>query len=225
VKAVRFDSVHYSYPQEKHGVSGGKIFNGLNLELFPGRIYVMSGPNGCGKSTFARLMAGIICPDEGRVLIDGKNIRGVSLPEVGKAVGFVMQDPSRQLITQKPAEEIAFGLIHRGVNKAAALAMANAALKEYGLSDAAATYTQRLSKGEQVRLAMASVAALNPDWLVLDESLSSLDPSSRGIVIEKVREMKGQGRGVLIVSHSKVLGNELSATRILMERGGNALVG
>lgn len=139
MREVHFDSVSFSYPKERSGTAVRRVFDCLSIRLSPGKVYAMSGPNGSGKSTFARLMAGIICPDEGRVMIGGKNIRGESLPDVGRAVGYVMQDPSRQLITGNPVEEVSFGLRNWGMPKAAAVAMAEAALRDFELS-----HTRRL---------------------------------------------------------------------------------
>lgn len=225
MREVHFEAVGYSYPKEREGTAARHVFDGLSIRLSPGRIYAMSGPNGSGKSTFARLMAGIICPDEGRVTIGGKNIKGESLPDVGRAVGYVMQDPSRQLITANPVEEVSFGLRNWGMPKAAAIAMAEAALRDFGLMHTRQTHVQRLSKGEKVRLALASVSVLNPDWLILDESLASLDADSRSIVIGKLEELRDTGRGVLVITHSLMLADEVGGVKITVEKGGNILVG
>lgn len=225
MREVCFESVSYSYPKERAGSALRRVFDGLSIKLIPGRAYVMSGPNGSGKSTFARLMAGIICPDEGKVTIGGKNIKAESLPDVGRAVGYVMQDPSRQLITGNPVEEVSFGLRNWGMPRAAADAMAEAALRDYGLLHTRNTHVQRLSKGEKVRLALASVSVLNPDWLILDESLASLDADSRSAVIGKLEDLLETGRGILVITHSPILADEIKAVRIAVERGGNMLVG
>ena len=225
MREVHFESVSYSYPKERSGTALRRVFDCLSIRLSPGRIYVMTGPNGSGKSTFARLMAGIICPDQGKVVIGGKNIKGESLPDVGRAVGYVMQDPSRQLITGNPVEEVSFGLRNWGMPKAAAAAMAESALRDYGLSHTKQTHVQRLSKGEKVRLALASVSVLNPDWLILDESLASLDADSRSIVIGKLEALRETGRGILVITHSPMLSDEIRGTKIAVEKGGNMLVG
>lgn len=225
MREVHFDSVSFSYPKERSGTAVRRVFDCLSIRLSPGKVYAMSGPNGSGKSTFARLMAGIICPDEGRVMIGGKNIRGESLPDVGRAVGYVMQDPSRQLITGNPVEEVSFGLRNWGMPKAAAVAMAEAALRDFELSHTRQTHVQRLSKGEKVRLALAAVSVLNPDWLILDESLASLDAASRSIVIGKLEAFRRTGRGVLVITHSPILADEMRGVKITVEKGGNMLVG
>ena len=225
MKQVVFESVVFSYPADRDFAPAPRVFDRLSLTLKPGRAYVLLGPNGCGKSTFAKLMAGIICPDEGRVLIGGDEVSKMSLPEVGRSVGIVMQNPSRQLICSRPVDEVAFGLVQRGMDRDAAGAFAAEALESYGLSEASGTYTQRLSKGEQIRLAMASWTVLKPDWMILDESLSSLDICSKGIVLGKVAEMAAQGHGVIVVSHSSELADEMGAVKITMEKGGAALVG
>jgi energy-coupling factor transporter ATP-binding protein EcfA2 len=136
-----------------------------------------------------------------------------------------MQDPSRQLITNNPIEEVSFGLRNWGMPKAAASAMAESALKEFGLSHTKQTHVQRLSKGEKVRLALASVSVLNPDWLILDESLSSLDSDSRSTVVGKLEELRGTGRGILLITHSPTLADEVNGVKIAVEKGGNMLVG
>lgn len=224
MRAVSFESVGFSYPGSRQDKSSKQVFEGLTLTLVPGKVYVMSGPNGCGKSTFAKLMTGMLKPDSGRILIGENDMAWMGLSDIGKHVGLVMQNPSRQLIMQKPVDEIAFGLIHRGMQKDEAANVAKAALRDYKLTEIADTPTQKLSKGEQVRLAMASVAVLEPDWLLLDESLSCLDGASRCKVLDKVARLVRHGGGALIISHSKDLAYELGAIRILIERGGVSVV-
>jgi energy-coupling factor transporter ATP-binding protein EcfA2 len=222
---IAFEGVHYSYKLDAARSAQSEVFSGLNLELEPRKLYILTGQNGTGKSTLARMMAGIIHPSRGRVLINNRDVRNLSLTDAGKLVGYVMQSPSRQLIMNTAAEEVAFGLMQRGLSKGAAKALGIATLKEFGLSEAYDSFPQRMSKGEQARLAMASVFVLRPGWLVLDETLASLDPISKAMVLNKAQEAVGTGCGVIIIAHDSELASETGGIRVQLQTGGNALVG
>lgn len=225
MRPVRFEKVTFGYPCYRHYCASPKVLDCTSFELAPGNVYVMSGPNGSGKSTIVKLMAGLLRPDAGHITEGGDDLSGLSLPETGRRVGLVMQEPARQLITDSAVEEVMFGLLNSGMGRVIAEATAKSLLRRLGLSGTEEKFPQRMSKGEQIRLALASVLALKPDWLVMDESLPSLDPESKDLTVNMLTEAVAQGHGVVIVSHSDEALRIPRARRMLLEKGGAVLVG
>ncbi|MFB9909591.1 energy-coupling factor ABC transporter ATP-binding protein [Allokutzneria oryzae] len=180
----------------EHGYDDRMVLRGISVELTERRIAVI-GANGSGKSTFARLLNGLLVPTRGRVLVDGLDTRSEGRA-VRRKVGFVFQDPDVQIVMPTVAEDIAFGLKHRGLSKKDIAARVAEVLAEHGLASLSERPAHLLSGGEKQRLAIAAVLALEPECVVFDEPTTMLDLRNKRRTTEVIRNLAEQ---VVVVSH------------------------
>ena len=151
------------------------VFWKFSAEFRKGEILAVTGPNGCGKTTLARLTIGILKPQAGTVLIDGKNMAEMSLAETGRKIGFVMQDPSKQLFCISAQEEIAYGLKNMKLPSDEIRKDAASICVILNWNNTKMFFPFFLSQGEKQRLVLAAILAMHPDYLILDEPTASLD--------------------------------------------------
>lgn len=156
-----------------HGFGGDRVLSDVDLTLTERRIGVV-GANGSGKSTFARLLNGLVLPDEGRVLLDGQSTAR-SGRDVRRRVGFVFTDPDAQIVMPTVGEDVAFSLRRSGLSKAEIAVRVGDALARHGLEGFADRPAHLLSGGEKQLLAICSVLVTGPDVLVCDEPTTLLD--------------------------------------------------
>ncbi|MEN3793848.1 ABC transporter ATP-binding protein [Fulvimarina sp. MAC3] len=172
------------------------VLHNLTLELVERRIGII-GANGSGKSTFARLLNGLILPGEGTVTVDGLDTKAKT-KEVRRRVGFVFQNPDNQIVYPTVGEDIAFGLKARKWPKADIEARIESVLERYGLKGFEDRLVHELSGGERQMVAFAGVMALEPDWLVLDEPTTLLDRRNTNRVMRTVSEIS---QNIVFVTH------------------------
>jgi biotin transport system ATP-binding protein len=168
----------------------------LDLHLTERRIGVV-GANGSGKSTFARLLNGLVAPTTGTVLVDGLDTRS-SVREVRRRVGFVFQDPDAQIVYPTVAEDVAYGLENQGVPAAERAERVAEVLERYGLAGHADHPAHLLSGGQKQLLAIAGVLVMRPARIVFDEPTTLLDLVNTRRVAQLIEELDQQ---VLVVTH------------------------
>jgi biotin transport system ATP-binding protein len=159
------------------------------------------GANGSGKSTFARLLNGLVVPTEGSVAVDGLDTRG-QLRAVRRRVGFVFQDPDAQIVHPTVAEDVAFGLENMGVPPAERAERVAEVLDRYGLTGHADHPAHLLSGGQKQLLAIAGVLVMRPARIVLDEPTTLLDLLNARRVARLVQELD---QSVVVVTHDLAL--------------------
>jgi energy-coupling factor transport system ATP-binding protein len=161
------------------------------------------------------LLVGILKPLRGRVLIDDVLVSSMTLTEVGRRVGFVMQDSSRQLFCTSVKDEAEFGLKNMGLPADEVQTRAAEYLDFFGLGKYAERFPFELSGGEKQRLVLASVMAMRPDYLILDEPTSALDKGMRralgGHLLDVVKK---DGAGIVLISHDRRFVGEYADTAI-----------
>ena len=172
------------------------VLHDVTVTLPEQRIGVI-GANGSGKSTFARLLNGLVLPTAGAVQVDGLDTREEGR-EVRRRVGFCFTDPDAQIVMPTVAEDIGFGLRRRGLSKAEVAAKVDAALAAYGLSGHADHPAHLLSGGQKQLLALASVLVTEPDLLVMDEPTTLLDLRNANRIAQLVATLPQQ---VVLVTH------------------------
>lgn len=178
------------------------VLRGINLDLASGSLAVI-GPSGGGKSTLLRVLAGLIPPDEGQVIFDGRPV-DFSEPAVRahrRRIGFVFQ--SRGLFDHLTSvQNITLPLVHvHGMTEDAARERARGLLARFGLSEAEDRRPHQLSGGQQQRVAIARAVAIDPDWLMLDEPTSALDPEYTSEVLDMLRTLQADGMRLIVVTH------------------------
>jgi biotin transport system ATP-binding protein len=172
------------------------VLRDVDVRLSEQRVGVV-GANGSGKSTFARLLNGLVLPSSGRVTVDGLDTRSQGR-EVRRKVGFCFTDPDAQIVMPTVAEDVAFGLRRRGMSKADARVRVEETLEAYGLAGHGDHPAHLLSGGQKQMLALASVLVMEPAVLVMDEPTTLLDLRNASLVARVVAALPQQ---VLLVTH------------------------
>jgi energy-coupling factor transport system ATP-binding protein len=174
---------------------------GVSLEIPPGATVAIVGQNGSGKTTLAKHLLGLLRPAEGRVLIDGEDIAGRSIAALARTVGFVFQDPDDQLFGRSVAREVAFGPTNLGLGAADRARLVEGAMRAVGLAGEAATNPYDLDLAARKLVALASVCAMDPAVLVLDEPTTGQDRPGVARVGAVVDSFAAAGRTVVAVTH------------------------
>ena len=180
--------------------NGRQVLLPLSLTLSERRIGII-GLNGSGKTTFARMINGLVAPSPGHVSVGGldtvKDARSVL-----SRVGFIFQNPQNQIILPIVRDDVAFGLKHRGLGKAAITEAVDGVLAKLGILHLAERRAHELSGGELQLAALACVLVAGPDWLILDEPTNQLDLKNR-LVVE--RTIATLGQRLIVISHDLAL--------------------
>ena len=190
---IEVDGVTHAYGD---GSARRVVLRDVSVALAEQRIGVI-GANGSGKSTFVRLLNGLVLPTEGAVRVDGLDTRREGRA-VRRKVGFCFTDPDAQIVMPTVAEDVAFGLRRRGLSRQETAARVQETLATYGLGDHADHPAHLLSGGQKQLLALSSVLVTDPDVLVLDEPTTLLDLRNAAVVQRVVRSLPHQ---VVLVTH------------------------
>ncbi len=197
---------------------------GVNLCIPQGEFVLFTGPSGCGKSTLARCLNGLIphalgARLSGQVVIDGRPTTAATVAELSRAVGVVFQNPATQLFNLTVGEEVAFGPRNLDLPPAEVTRRCDEALAAVSLSHLKTRSTRALSGGEQQRLAIASVLAMGPKILVLDEPTASLDVPSTREVMSILARLNAAGVTILVFEHRLGEVARLARRTVLLEEG------
>ncbi|PTL76662.1 energy-coupling factor ABC transporter ATP-binding protein [Vitiosangium sp. GDMCC 1.1324] len=186
---IRLHAVHHHFG-EHH------VLKGLDLTLSERRIAVVGG-NGSGKSTFARLLNGLLVPDQGQVLVDGLDTRK-DARAIRRKVGFVFQNPDHQIVLPTVEEDIAFGLKNLRLPPADISARVTTILGRYGLEGFRHHPAHLLSGGQKQLLALSSVLVMEPHYVVFDEPTTLLDLRNKRRLTQAIHDMP---QTAIVVSH------------------------
>lgn len=195
---------------------GHRALDGVDLHIHPGERVALLGPNGAGKTTLVLHLNGILTPSSGSVSVSGLPVERDHLLEVRRRVGVVFQDPDDQLFLTTVAQDVAFGPRNLGLSADEVDARVEEALTAVGMLDVADRPPHHLSSGQKRRVAVATVLAMRPEILVLDEPSSNLDPASRRELAEIV---DGLGITVLMVTHDLPYALQLCERSVVLSEG------
>lgn len=211
---IEVHGVSYKYPKTDE-----YVLRSLSLDFRRGEICAVTGPNGCGKTTLTKLMTGVLRPDEGSILIDGCDEAGMGLFEIGQRIGYVFQNPSKQLFCATVNEEIAFGLKNQGMSEGGIEDTVAYYTERFRLSHHRDDYPGRLSQGEKQRVVLAAVLSMGTDYLILDEPTTGLDVRGRHELGEILRGLvRERETGILIVSHERGFISRYADREVVMPR-------
>ncbi|ABL78504.1 ABC transporter ATP-binding protein [Thermofilum pendens] len=212
-EVVRVQGVTHVYP------GGIRALDNVTLTLYSGELVALMGPNGSGKTTLAKVIAGLVRPTSGRVLVRGRDVSSYGRLELSSIVGYVYQNPQHQLFCQSVYEEVAFGLRLRGAGEGEVRKAVDEALRLFNLEGKAEEHPFFLSKGEKRRLALASVYALNPSVLIVDEPTTGQDRAFSEYLFSTLRRLAEEGKAVVAITHSVDLASAY-ADRVVVMCGG-----
>ena len=196
-----------------------KALDNVSLEIFEGECLVIGGENGSGKSVLMQIIAGLMEGDKNVVVEPVESTMQISSVFVNGRVGLVFQEAETQILGETPAEDIAFGPKNLGWKKEEVQAAVREALEQTGLADKADFPARFLSGGEKRRLAVACMLAMNLPTIILDEPYANLDYGGVKQVNKLIRQLKAEGKTVIILTHEieKCLG--LADRLVVLFRG------
>lgn len=199
-KFISLENVTYKSTDIYSNISTTLLEN-INFFVNQGEFISIMGPNGCGKSTLARLLNGTLLPTSGEVYIDGLNTKSNVL-EVKKKVGMVFQNPDNQIISSTVEEEIAFGLENLCVPAKEIGPIIKNTLHKVGLDRLEKKSINSLSGGQKQKLVIAGILAMKPEVIVFDEPTSMLDPDSKKNILSTILKLKNIHKiTVILITH------------------------
>jgi len=181
---------------------GRRVVNRITLHMDRGEVAGLLGPNGAGKTTLFHMVLGLVRPDEGRVLLDGKDIS--DLPMYRRArlgLGYLPQESS-VFRKMNVADNLRSVLQMRGLGSAEVARRTETLLEEFQITHLAASKADTLSGGERRRLEIARALTVDPSFILLDEPFAGIDPKSRADIQSIISQLKERGIGVLITDHN-----------------------
>ena len=206
---IEFQHVSFAYEKDR------PVLHDLSFRIEKGEAVGLIGANGAGKSTVMKLLLGL-AEGEGKILVDGIEVRRDTLPEVRRKLGFVLQNSDNQMFMPTVYEDMMFAPLNYRLSREDADARVDAALKKLHLEELKHRYNHKLSGGEKRMAAIATVLAMEPEAILMDEPTSALDPYNRRIVIRTVRELE---QTKLITSHDLDLILDTCDRVILLSEG------
>jgi len=195
---IEFKNVSFSYLSPERI----DVLKDVNLKIDKGEFVSIIGRNGSGKSTLARLISVLLLPSEGEVFVDGMNTREEeNLYKIRRKVGMVFQNPDNQIVSQIVEEDVAFGLENLNFPPDKIRERVDGVLEEVGLYEFKNFPPHFLSGGQKQKLAIAGVLVMEPEYLVLDEPTSLLDPRGRRDVINLILKLHKKGITIVLITH------------------------
>ena len=207
---LEFSHVGFSYNETAN-------VRDLNVKVRRGDFTAIIGSNGAGKSTFSKLTNGLLKPSLGDVFVLGQNTKKEKVSSLAKHIGFLFQNPDRQICCATVREEIAFSLRNNGIAEEEIKARVDRTLSEFGFDGDVEPFN--MSRGQRQRLCLACLIALNPEILILDEPTTGLDYRECMEVMEKIRALNEKGTTVIMVCHDMEVVLDFAKKIIVMNRG------
>ena len=207
---IEFKNVCFAYNE-------ASFVKDINLTVQKGDFISLIGSNGAGKTTFSKLCNGLIKPDSGDVFVLGKNTKKEKVSALAKHIGFLFQNPDRQICCDTVKKEITFSLKNNGVPAKETEERVNKIISDFGFSPEAEPFN--LSRGQRQHLCLASLIALNPEILVLDEPTTGLDYRECMYVMQRIKELNEQGTTVIMVCHDMEVVLDFAKKVAVMDRG------
>lgn len=216
-------SYAYTYTDENDNKIRRQVFDGLSLEIEKGSFTAILGHNGCGKSTLAKHFNAILLPCGGKVYVDGLDTSDEkNLFNVRKKAGMVFQNPDNQIVAAIVEDEVAFAPENLGVEPAEIRKRVDECLKTVGMTKYARSSSAGLSGGQKQRLAIASILAMQPEYIILDEPTAMLDPQGRKEVISTIK-MLNREKSMTVVLITHYMDEAVQADRVIVMNKGKII--
>lgn len=200
------------------------VIKGIDLDIEKGSYVAILGHNGCGKSTFAKLLCGILLPNEGKVFIDDMDTADEEKSfDIRKRCGMVFQNPDNQLVASVVEEDIAFAPENLGLPREEIRKRVDMALQTVDMTDYAQHATHKLSGGQKQRIAIAGILAMSPECIVFDEATAMLDPTGRKEIVAAMKRLNKE-MGMTVVTITHYMNEAIEADRIIVMNQGEVLM-
>ena len=211
---IECDSVRFGYGKTKDA----ELIHGISLSIEDGEFVALTGENGAGKSTFSKLLAGILKPSDGKICVNGIDTKKAKNSMLAKTTGFLFQNPDRQLCTYTVRDEIAFGqkALKTGTEEEISK-RTEKIIERFGFNPDEAPFS--LSRGQRQRLALASIIAFEPKVMILDEPTTGLDYKECMEIMSAVKELNKNGTTVIMVCHDMELVLDFARRMIVLADG------
>lgn len=217
----KIENVNYKYPLEDK-----QALKNINIEIKKGEFWAVIGKNGSGKTTFCNMLRRFV-PDfykgelTGKITLEDKELKNYSQKELVQKIGFVFQNPFTQISGVKDTvfEEIAYGLENLGLEKEEIISRVEEILKLLEIEKLRDRNPYDLSGGQKQRVALASIIAMNPDVLVIDEPTSQLDPKGTEDIFKIINLMANEGKTIILVEHKLELIAEYAENILVLDEG------
>ncbi|WP_203334947.1 energy-coupling factor ABC transporter ATP-binding protein [Planococcus beigongshangi] len=215
---LSFENVTFTYDTEDGTVLPAVAK--VSFAIQPGEWVALVGHNGSGKSTIAKLMNGLLFPQEGSVKVMGHTMSEETLWNIRSQMGMVFQNPDNQFVGATVQDDVAFALENNGVPHAEMVERVHEALHQVKMADYKDHEPHHLSGGQKQRVAIAGALAMRPKLLILDEATSMLDPQGRMEVIETIRRLR-ESTGLTVISITHDLEEAALAGRMIVMNEGH----
>ena len=217
----KIENVNYKYPLEEK-----QALKNINIEIKKGEFWAVIGKNGSGKTTFCNMLRRFV-PDfykgelTGTITLEDKELKDYSQKELVQKIGFVFQNPFTQISGVKDTvfEEIAYGLENLGLDKEEIISRVEKILKLLEIEKLRDRNPYDLSGGQKQRVALASIIAMDPDILVIDEPTSQLDPKGTEDIFKIINLMANEGKTIILVEHKLELIAEYAQNILVLDEG------
>ena len=180
---ITFENVSFAYE------AGAPVLRGVSFRIAPGESVGLIGANGAGKSTIMKLLLGLLPCSEGEIRVDGVRVEKKTLPQIRRTLGFVLQDSDSQMFMPTVYEDMMFAPLNYGLSREKAEQKVDAVLEQLHLTELKHRHNHKISGGEKRMAAIATILAMEPKAILMDEPSIALDPVNRRTVIHAVNDM------------------------------------
>lgn len=212
---IEVKDVHFSYT----GLPEDEVLKGVSLRISRGEYIALIGQNGGGKTTLAKHFNGVCKPTSGDVIVDGMNTRNLSVADLAPKVGYCYQNPDHQILHDTVENEVAFGPRNLGLPENEVRERVTEALSAVGLLEYRREHPYFAGKGERQKIAVASIIAMRPAVMVLDEPTTGLDWTGSQGMMSLVDKLWQSGHTIIIITHDMRLVAEHAKRVIVISEG------
>ena len=210
---IEIQNVSFSYSEAED------VLRSVSLQIKQGAFAALIGQNGSGKTTLAKHMLGLLRPREGKVMIQGHDIRSKAVGEIARRVGYVFQNPDHQIFSATTREEIAYGPKNLQLGEAEIIDRTEQAMDRFNLTAHAERQPAALSHGIRRKVALASIYAMDPQIWILDEPTGGLDWRSAQETMELLHELNEAGKTIVLITHDMRIVADHTEHCIVMSEG------
>lgn len=218
MKLIEVNNLKYSYDKKVN------VIDGVSFCVESGKYISLIGHNGSGKSTIAKLLLGLLEPNENSIKAFGLELNSKNIHEIRKQIGIVFQNPDNQFVGSTVADDIAFGLENRCVPHEQMDKLINEFAWKVGMQDFLDKEPENLSGGQKQRVAIAGVLAMKPQVIVFDEATAMLDPKGRAEVRKTIEQLRKENPNLTVISITHDIEEAFSSDQIIVLNKGKILI-